>query len=187
MHQMKKKASTIPDLYEKIESEGSGLGRLVAKVPGFQGYIERSRRREADQMLRQTIASRMEQTRVNLSSVVQELSRDIVKAINYAEPIGRADTKLVGLIGKIRDAPQGYAGFFDAVKIREEELVRLYEFDESMLSHAEQIDISVSALEEAVRDEGDIEASIGELDDNLRMAVEDFSKRQELFSGVDAV
>lgn len=184
MKDKEKPIPDMPDMYEKIESESSGLGNLLAKIPGFGGYIERSRRREADQVLRQTIASRLEQSRVQLSSVVQELSRDIIKAIEYAEPIGRADTKLVGLIGKIRDAPQGYAGFFNAVKIREEELARLYEFDESMLTHAEQIDIVVNALEEAVRDDGEIGANVRELDDTLRMALDAFSVRQELLSGV---
>ena len=45
-----------------------------------------------------------------LSAVHQELGRDIIKAIDFAEALGRADTRLMGLIGKIKDAPQGYAG-----------------------------------------------------------------------------
>ena len=87
--------------------------------------IEKRRihRREADQLLRETLSDRLEESRLQLSSVHQELSGDIVKAIDFAESLGRADTRLMGLIGKIKDAPQGYAGFFDAVKIKEDDWV----------------------------------------------------------------
>ncbi|MDX1614440.1 MAG: hypothetical protein R3300_09025 [Candidatus Promineifilaceae bacterium] len=181
------KDSPLPDMYDKIEKESSSLANLVSKIPGFQGYIERSRRREADQLLRQTIAARLEETRLQLSAVQQELSRDIVKAIEYAEPIGRADTKLVGLIGKIRDAPQGYAGFFDAVKVREEDLARIYDFDETMLAEADEIAADVDALEKATREDGDIGAQIKELDDTLRQANSVFNSRQEVISDVEQV
>jgi len=171
-------------MYDKIEGESTGLGQLASKIPGFSGYIERSRRREADQILRQTVAARLEETRLQLGNVHQELSRDIVKAIDYAEPLGRADTRLMGLIGKIKDAPEGYAGFFDAVKIKEDDLARVYGFDESMLAYCDQISVDVSTLEQAVLDDGDIDNSIRTLDDTLREANTAFTTRQEILSGI---
>jgi hypothetical protein len=179
------KDPSVPDMYDKIEQQSTGLGQLLSKVPGFGGYMERSRRREADQILRKTISSRLEQTRLRLSNVHQELSRDISKAIEYAEPLGRADTRLVGLIGKIRDAPEGYAGFFDAVKVKEDDLARVYAFDESMLGYADQISADVDALQKAVYDDGDIEGGIRELDHTLSEANAAFDSRQELLAGID--
>lgn len=178
------KDSPVPDMYDKIEEESTLLGDLASKIPGFDGYIERSRRREADQILRQTISSRLEDARLHLANIQQELSRDMVKAIEFAEPIGRADTRLMGLIGKIKDAPQGYAGFFDAVKVKEDDLARIYAFDESMLAYCDQIGSDVDALEKAATSEGDISGSIRELDNILREANSAFTSRQELLSGV---
>jgi hypothetical protein len=178
------KDSSVPDMYDKIEGESSGLGKLLGKIPGFDGYMERSRRREADQLLRETIASRLEQSRLKLAGVHQELSRDIVKAIDYAEPLGRADTRLMGLIGKIKDAPEGYAGFFDAVKVKEDDLAQVYAFDEAMLAYSEEVDADVDALEKSVLDDGDINFAIRELDNTLRDANEAYNSRQEILSGV---
>jgi len=172
------------DLYEKIKGESTGLGNLLSKIPGLDGYMERGRRREADQILRQTIASRLEEIRLELSRVHQELSRDIVNAIYHAEPLGRADTALMGLIGKINDAPQGYAGFFDAIKVKEDDLARLYAFDESMLNHVDQIGASVAALEKATRENGDVEAAIRDLDQALQEANSTFNSRNEVLKGV---
>ena len=99
------KDSPIPDMYDKAEDDSTILGRLASQIPGFDGYIERSRRREADQILRETISGRLEDSRLQLSNVQQELGRDIAKAMEYAEPLGRADTRLMGLIGKVNQLP----------------------------------------------------------------------------------
>lgn len=178
------KDKSVPDIYEEIESESTLLGRLAKKIPGFGGYVERSRRRQADKLLRETIAGRLEQTRLELSLVHQELSRDIIKAIDFAEPLGSVDSKLMGLIGKIRDAPQGYSGFFDATKVDAEDLSRLYHFDENMLHYANAIADEVSALHEAVHGDGDIGARIDQLDMTVQQANSAFSSRQEILTGV---
>ena len=174
----------ISDLYTKITGEQSGLQKLLSKIPGLRGYMEKGRRREADQLLRTTVASRLEETRVQLGAVQEELSRDIVKSIDHAEPLGRVDTRLMGLIGKIKDAPQGYAGFFDAVKVKEDDLARIYAFDENMLNYADQVTVGVAALEKASRDDGDIGGAIRELDNVLREANTTFSSRDEIIQGI---
>ncbi|VAW31201.1 hypothetical protein MNBD_CHLOROFLEXI01-4598, partial [hydrothermal vent metagenome] len=79
----------ISDLFNKIQGESSGLGSLLEKIPGLDGYMERSRRRQADQLLRETIATRLEGSRLQLGSITEELSRDIILAIDHAEPLGR--------------------------------------------------------------------------------------------------
>lgn len=178
------KDSPVPDMYSKIEEESTILGKIASKIPGFSGYMERSRRREADQILRQTIANRLEDTRLQLSNAQQDLSRDIIKAIDHAEPLGRADTRLMGLVGKIKDAPQGYAGFFDAVKVKEEDLARIYAFDESMLAYTDQIAADIAAVEKAIMDDGDVGGAIRTLDSTLREANNAFNSRQEIMSGV---
>lgn len=177
------KSSSAPDMYQKIEDESTWLGRLARKIPGFSGYMERSRRREADQILRDTVSNQLEQTRLTLSNVHQELSRDIVMAMDHAEPLGRADSRLMGLIGKIKDAPQGYAGFFDAVKVKEDDLARLYEFDAKMMDYADAVAANVDALQATISGEGAISEQIRALDASIQDANNAFSARQDILSG----
>lgn len=180
----KKGEAPMPDMYEKIESESTLLGRIASKIPGFSGYMERGRRREADQIIRDTIAARLEDIRLQLSNVHQELSRDIFTAIDHAEPLGRAESRLMGLIGKIKSAPQGYAGFFDAVKIKEEELARIYQFDANMMTYAENIAADVEAVQNAALSQGDLRGTIRALDATIQEASTTFNSRQEILSGV---
>jgi hypothetical protein len=170
-------------LYEKVVEEGTGIGRLLAKIPGIGGYMDKSRRREADALLRRTIAGRLRESRALFASVYQELSQDISLAIDFAEPLGRTDTRLVGLISKIEDAPSGYAGFFSPVKIKEEELARIYRFDEQLFDHAETIGIHVAALQKAVGESIGIRDALRELDSAVQNVQLAFNARQELLSG----
>ena len=174
----------ISDLFDKIQGESSGLENLLSKIPGLDGYMERGRRREADRLLRATIADRLEAIRLSFSNVHQEISRDIIMAIDHAEPLGRVDTRFMGLIGKIKDAPAGYSGFFEAINVDGEDLARIYNFDQSMLNHVDQIEANTATLEKVARDGGDIAGAIRELNTALQDANETFSSRDEIIKGV---
>lgn len=178
------KDSPVPDMYEKIQDESTFLGKIASKIPGFSGYMEKSRRREADEILRRTLSDRMEASRLELSAVHEELSRDILLAIDHAEPLGRIDNRLMGLIGKVKDAPQGYAGFFDAVKVQEDDLARVYEFDNNMMAYADHIATGVAAVQKAVNDGGNVEQAIRDLDRTVQEANSTFGSRQEILTGV---
>jgi hypothetical protein len=176
----------VNDIYDKIAGEEStGLGNLLSKIPGLSGYMERGRRRDADQILRDTIVERLEEIRLRLSNVHHEISRDIGLAMQYAEDLGRADNRLMGLIGKIKNAPQGYAGFFDAIKVKEEDLARIYVFDEQMLNNVDQIAGDVDTLNENVAQGAQISESIRKLNDDLATANETFNARNEVLMGID--
>ncbi len=177
-------ASGMPDIYQTIQDESSWLGRLASKIPGLKGYMEQSRRREADQMLRKALADRLAEVRLRLGRVQEDLSRDIILAIDHAEPIGRVDNRLMGLMGKVKDAPVGYAGFFDAVKIKAEDLHAIYQFDETLLQHIDIIAAQVEALADAVQTGGDVGSAVRALDQAATNAVNVFAGRQELLAGV---
>ncbi len=174
----------VEGFYEKIVGDTGTLKNLLSKLPGLRGYMERGKRREADQLLRDTITGRLEQVRLNYSSAYQTVGRDIFLAMDHAEPMGRADNLLMGLIGKIKDAPVGYASFFSAIKVDEEDLARLYAFDEQMLNHTDQIGAEVDALSKAVNDGGDLKGSLNALTTALLEANEIFNSRQEVLNGI---
>ncbi len=173
-----------PDAHDNIQEDLNWLEALARKIPGFKGYLNKRDRREADQMLRETLAGRFNEVRLQFGRIQETLSADIIKAIDFSEPFGRVDNRLMGLIGKIKDAPQGYAGFFDATKVDEERLNELYQFDRQMMAHGEQIALDVQALAAAVDDDGDINAALRALDKAVRAANDAFAARNDLMKGM---
>ncbi len=174
----------IDDLKEKAASDQNIFERLMEKIPGFNGYLERGVRRETDRILRAAIAKRLDGLRLSLADVHQELSRDIIKAMDYAEPLGEVDTRLMGLVGKIQAAQEGYSGFFDAVKVTDEVLERIYAFDEGMMEHVDAISAGIDSLNGAVTDDGDIAGNISSLNSAVKEANRVFDTRNEMLMGI---
>jgi hypothetical protein len=175
----------VEDYYEKITGDRSLLGKLLNMLPGLHGYMENNGRREADKLLRDTVSDRLEQSRLGLSGVQQQLGHDIVMGIEYAESVGRADTLLMGLIAKIKDAPQGYSGFFDAIRVDDEVLANLYHFDEQMLNTVDQVNADVAALSKAVSTGAGVQPAIDSLIYTLQQANAIFNSRQEILRKIN--
>ncbi len=49
----------MSDLFDQVTSSQDIVTKLLAKIPGFKGYIERQNRRAADKLLRDTVANRI--------------------------------------------------------------------------------------------------------------------------------
>ncbi len=45
------------DLYSQIRNSRGSLERMVARLPGFQGYLDRQARRQADRLIRDHLAT----------------------------------------------------------------------------------------------------------------------------------
>jgi len=122
---------------DRIKSEQDPLTKLIAKIPGFNGYIERSDRRTADKMLRDTIAQDLEVQYQALSNVQIDLING--GAIDLIDEVERAIRPLRTFIDRIRNAAYGYAGFFDKTKVDKEELDQMYQFDLEFVQMSEQL------------------------------------------------
>ncbi len=147
------KTSKIMDAYQHVANQGGFLGKLTKYIPGFGGYLEREQRRESDKIQRDYLAGELNEARTKMSGINKELAA----AMNF-DLIGIMDnniTKVERLTERIRYADRGYAGFFDAVKVNEKELAKIYEFDVSLLENIQAIKEWVEVIETGVEDEED--------------------------------
>jgi hypothetical protein len=151
----------MDDLRGIVEAALGGFERLVSKVPGYKGYKEKELRREADKLLRMEVASKFDDQRKRLSELQMQLISQA--QIEFLDDLERAISKLQLLIDRIRTASYGYAGLFDAVKVKEEQLDALYEFDNKMLSFGDEIASGVDQVASAISAQEGIGAAIADL------------------------
>lgn len=142
----------MTDLRDTISDHLGGFESLMKRIPGYKGYKEREIRREADVLLRDHLALRLSEHLTRAEDVTSQMLTG--PGLAHLDDMGKANTRLQTLIDKVKTAAQGYAGFFDSIKVREEELDSLYAFDEGMMSHIDQISQAVDALQAAL-DSGD--------------------------------
>ena len=171
----------MDEFFEKVKSQQDPFKRLAAMIPGFGGYIERQNRRDADKLLRETVARRFDEQWQRAS----QLQVDMVSQglIQYVDDIEKATLKLRTFIDKITTAPRGYSGLFDAVKINEKELEAIYQYDAAFFDLAEQVGRAVDNVEASLGDETALPAAIRNLISLARMAVETYNRRMEVVVG----
>ena len=165
------------DPRETVESALGGLESLVAKIPGYKGYKDKELRREADKLLRNELATKLDDQRKRLSGQQMELVSQA--QIEYLDDLERAVMKLQHLIDRIRTTSYGYAGLFDAVKVKEEQLDALYEFDNQMLNFVEEVAADVDHTATAIGAKEGVGVAIAELIVTLEEANVAFGHRDE--------
>lgn len=169
------------EFFDKVKSQQDPFKKLLSYIPGFSGYIERQNRRDADKILRDTVARRYEE----LWQRTSRLQADLVSngKISFVDDVEQAALQLRTFIDKIKTAPRGHSSLFDAVKINEKELEALYQFDLAFFDLADQTSRALDTLEASLADDAALPAAIRNLTGLGRMAVETYNRRREAITG----
>ncbi len=170
----------MSDFLGRVTEEQDIFKKILGKIPGFSGYFDRQNRRAADQLLRQVVADRFEEQWQRLSG----LQRDFISQgeIASVDDLEAAAIKLRQFVDRVRTAAYGYAGFFDAIKINQEELAQLYQYDLSLLESVDAVKNAIDNVETSMGSDG-LPAAIRNLVSVAQQSVEAFNRRSEVIMG----
>ena len=169
----------VGDINERIDSAQEKIRKLATKVPGFGGYLQKDQRREADKLLRLHVARQYQEQLARLGDIQETLINDgDLRAMMALE---RAVTKLQLLIDRIKTASYGYSGLFEGIKVDEDTLDALYDFDQAMVDGvdtlAQQLD-ELSGLIEGGEPTGPAANALVRALETLNA---EYSQRQDVF------
>jgi hypothetical protein len=169
-------------IYDKVDSDLDPFKKIASKIPGFGGYIERQKRRDSDKLLRETIADQFDQQYQRISS----LQRDLISEgeIGYVDDLEASAIKLRTFSDRVRRATRGYSGLFDAVKINEEELALLYQYDVQMLDLVDEVSRAIDNVEASIGSDG-LPASIRHLKSVSQQCIDVYDRREVVILGSD--
>ncbi|MFN8446974.1 MAG: hypothetical protein U0175_39635 [Caldilineaceae bacterium] len=171
---------------DQAKSQYGALEKLLSRLPGVGGYMDKELRRDADYKLRQMIAENLSQPLHDLLSVQQKLLKE--GGLLLLDECGTCVTRLQTLIDRVKTASYGYAGLFDAIKVREEQLDALHRFDVSLAASVEKLQTGVSALTEAVKS-SEAKESLGTIIEQVTDLVDEltelFNKRNQAIIAPD--
>jgi hypothetical protein len=173
-------AGTVDPL-GKITSGDDLLGKIRNALSGFIGYFDRENRREADKLLRTTLADRYQQQWERISAI----QRQMIEAgqLEDVDQLEASAIKLRGFIDRVRTASYGYAGFFDAVRINSNELQKLYSYDLQLLEDVSSISSAIDNIEASMGSEG-LPAAIRHLTTLSQEVVDAWDRRDEVLLAV---
>jgi hypothetical protein len=139
------------DGLEQARERRNILEELGSKIPGFSGYLEREMRREVDKLQRDWLAHQVDRARFAINGKVRDWTRK--GRLDLLDLAGSTEKSLDRLANRIRHADYGSSGFFDAVKIGEAELDRLYAFDLALTDTVEYLALQVEQLPDTADEE----------------------------------
>jgi hypothetical protein len=169
------------DTYGKVEDSRTGFEKLLDVIPMWGGYQERQNRRKADQVLRQTLAEKMATQRRQLDVAQKELINN--GRLDLVDDLGSAVTQLQTFIDRVRTATYGYSGLFDAVRINEEELEQMYNFDVALFAYVDRLQTATTHLREAISVGEGASETIRIIQDICREMNDTFDQREHVILG----
>ncbi len=173
----------MSDIYEKVSGEQDFIKKILAKIPGFKGYIERGDRRMSDKLLREQVANEFE----TLYGRISGLQRDLISqgGIALVDDMEAAAIKIRQFIDRVKTASYGYSGIFDAIKIKEDKLAMVYEYDAALLGLSDQVSSAIDNVETSMGTDG-LNAAIRHLVTVSQQCVDAFNKRSEVMKDIVA-
>ena len=145
-------------ILDKARAGQNFLERIANAIPGFKGYREKELRRDADRLQREHIASRLDQNKRSLNDAANAATRG--GSLDVINDIETARKRLDKVANRVRYADRGYGGFFDTVKVDEEMLERVYQFDLALLDGVE----AIAAAAASANDADGVRAMVAQID-----------------------
>ncbi len=165
------------EFVEKAKADMGAVERLLKGLPGIEGYVNKELRRDADKRLRDLLATQLIEQKQQLFAIQKQLLSN--GGLRWLDDVDQVIQKLQTLTDRIKSASQGYAGLFDAVRIREEQLAALHQFDLDLANQVAAIEQILPKLQTAVTSNESIQPILQELSQAITALDTHFSHRQD--------
>ncbi len=172
------------DVYAEAKKQMRLSERIVAAIPGFRGYKEKELRREADKLIRSHIHLKLSKSKDNLKSIFQKLTDR--RYFDVITDMDRLMAKIDRVTEKINHASYGYSGFFNIIKVTEENLDKMIDFDNKLLNEVESLNTDVDAFktEIAMGETKNAKEKILNITEKIEALEVTFDKRAETILGM---
>jgi hypothetical protein len=161
---------------EKVAAIFKGVVRIF---PGMPSYQEREGLRTQDKIIREQLAARIVEQANHLQEIQSKLTdKAILQPLSHLD---RQARKMMQLADTIRFASYGYAGLFAGIKVDEQKLAQLYDYDLSLHRQIEELAVAVGNLQQRQDDEWKRD-SLDDFQQAINRLEESLEKRKTVFS-----
>lgn len=152
------------------------ITEITQQIPEYVGYQAKERRRESDKLVRRQLAAKYEEQRTRLTRLQRQAPLESVVELE------NLDQKLQRLIARLNTAPGGYAGWFDAGQIVEQDLDQLTEFDSTLADGVNKVKAALDQVASAVKSKQDVADAINACGDLIDSLNAQFDQREQFLS-----
>jgi hypothetical protein len=173
-----------PDIRQQVDANRGIAKKLELLIPGLRGYRNKEDIRVSDELLRNQVADKLDHVKDNLQQLRKQVaaSNDFTNLTNVGSLIAQVQT----LSGEVRHAAQGYAGWVAPIRIDENKLNKLYDYDYSFVSAVWQMDDATSPgkLTYDATSPNSIQATLGGFGRSVADIKQKWAQRVEAIEGI---
>ena len=158
--------------------------RIASFVPGFHGYKEKELRRESDRLIRNHLYLKLSIEKNDLREIEQKLADR--RYFDVLTDMDRLLAKMDRVVEKINHASYGYSGFFDAVKVREDNLDHMIDFDSKLIDGVNALTTEIDAFKADLASgaTANLKTRVQNVTDKLESLENTFDQRNEVMIGM---
>jgi len=172
------------DVYSNVKGQMRLSERIAAFIPGFRGYKEKEIRRESDKLIRNHLTLKLSADKNDLREISQKLADR--RYFDVMTDMDRLLAKMDRIVEKINHASYGYSGFYDAVKVKEQNLDDMIAFDNKLIDSISALSAEIDGLKADLTagNTSNLKGRIQSVTDKLEALEDTFDSRQEVILGV---
>ena len=172
------------EVYAQSKSQMRLSERIAAALPGFRGYKEKELRRESDKLIRNNLTLKLTKDKDSIRSISQKIADK--RYMDVLTDVDRLNAKMDRITEKVNHASYGYSGFYDAVKIKEENLDRMITFDNQLLDEVNALTAAIEDLKTQLLSNNfaNLKDKIQAITDKFELLEDTFDKREQVILGV---
>ena len=172
------------DVYSNVQGQMRLSERIAAFIPGFRGYKEKELRRESDRLIRNHLYLKLSIEKTDLREISQKLADR--RYFDVLTDMDRLLAKMDRVVEKVNHASYGYSGFFDAVKVKEENLDHMIDFDNKLLDGINALTTEIDAFKADLASgvTTNLKTRVQNVTDKLESLENTFDQRNEVIIGV---
>jgi len=158
--------------------------KIAAFVPGFRGYKEKELRRESDRLIRNHLYLKLSIEKTDLREIEQKLADR--RYFDVLTDMDRLLAKMDRVVEKVNHAMYGYSGFFDAVKVKEDNLDNMIAFDNKLIDGITSLTTEIDAFKTDLASGAttNLKTRVQNVTDKLESLENTFDQRNEVIMGM---
>jgi len=172
------------DMLSKVQGQMSLPEKIAAFVPGFRGYKEKELRRESDRLIRNHLYLKLSLEKTDLREIEQKLADR--RYFDVLTDMDRLLAKMDRVVEKVNHAMYGYSGFFDAVKVKEDNLDNMIAFDNKLIDGITSLTTEIDAFKADLASGAttNLKTRVQNVTDKLESLENTFDQRNEVIMGM---